>query len=70
MNIVKSNRKYTSAQKAILKELIDADLSISSAAELHGHTSSNASLHFLRENKEYFSRAIEIKKSGRVAATG
>lgn len=55
-------KSYSLIQKKILKDLIDADLSISAAAKVLGHQSSNASAHFLRENEDYFQKAIQHSK--------
>lgn len=67
--ISNTRKKYTERQKRILKRLIDADLSLSEAASVLGHTAANASVHFLRENEDYFAKAIaQSRQTERVAS--
>lgn len=61
-------RPKSKIQKAILKRLIDADMTMADVAEFYGHTAGNASVHLMRENEDYFFEAIAARKSGKPQA--
>ena len=63
-----SRRRRTPAQKRILKKLIDHDLRLEDIANFHGHTTSNASTHLLRENEDYFLDAINEMRAHSIAS--
>lgn len=58
-NLIIKRESRTPTQKAILKRLIDHDLTTADVARFYGHTTANASIHLLRQNEYYFDKAIK-----------